>query len=49
MSTTERVATLFQPLVTLPDICLALGLNAAVCDLSHIESHSPPSLILAEV
>jgi hypothetical protein len=49
MSTTENVATLLQHLLTLPDICLGLRLNEAVCDLSHIESHSPTSIILAEV
>jgi putative heme iron utilization protein len=33
MSTTESVAALLQHLVTLPDICLVLGLNEAICEL----------------
>jgi len=33
MSTSDIVATLFQHLVTLPDICLVIGPNAAVCEM----------------
>ena len=33
MSTTESVATLLQHLVTLPDICLVIGRNEAICEL----------------
>lgn len=32
MSTSDIVATLFQYLVTLPDICLVIGPSAAVCE-----------------
>ena len=32
MSTSDIVATLLQHLVTLPDICLVIGPNAAVCE-----------------
>jgi putative heme iron utilization protein len=32
MSTSDIVATLFQHLVTLPDICLVIGPSAAVCE-----------------
>ncbi len=32
MSTSDIVATLLQHLVTLPDICLVLGPNEAVCE-----------------
>ena len=32
MSTSDIVATLLQQLVTLPDICLVIGLNEAVCE-----------------
>ena len=32
MSTSDIVATLLQHLVTLPDICLVIGLNEAVCE-----------------
>ena len=32
MSTSDIVATLLQHLVTLPDICLVIGPNAAICE-----------------
>ena len=33
MSTSASVATLLQHLVTLPDICLVIGSNEAICEM----------------